>query len=172
MNRPAAFSLLFSAALTFSAVFIPAGHAADNLRVIGELYNDPCTLLPENKDLVVDFSDVSLPDLYEGVEVRKSFSLILSDCDITDMNRFKIKFTGTPDMPSYLALDPSSDAGGFAIGVRTDNIPLIPLNQFSNTITIAGNGENNIRFTAFLQVDPKAKPVKPLSTARLIPPRF
>ncbi|WP_247715325.1 fimbrial protein [Morganella morganii] len=91
MNRPAAFSLLFSAALTFSAVFIPAGHAADNLRVIGELYNDPCTLLPENKDLVVDFSDVSLPDLYEGVEVRKSFSLILSDCDITDMNRFKIK---------------------------------------------------------------------------------
>lgn len=60
-------------------------------------------------------------------------------------------------MPSYLALDPSSDAGGFAIGVRIDNIPLIPLNQFSNTITIAGNGENNIRFTAFLQVDPKAK---------------
>ena len=136
MNRPAAFSLLFSAALTFSAAFIPAGHAADNLRVIGELYNDPCTLLPENKDLVVDFSDVSLPDLYEGVEVRKSFSLILSDCDITDMNRFKIKFTGTgtPDMPSYLALDPSSDAGGFSIGVR-----------------------NKIRFTAFLQVDPKAK---------------
>lgn len=159
MNHPADFSLLFSAALIFSAAFIPAGHAADNLRVTGELYNDPCTLLPENKDLVVDFSDVSLPDLYEGVEVRKSFSLILSDCDITDMNRFKIKFTGngTPDMPSYLALDPSSDAGGFAIGVRTDNIPLIPLNQFSNTITIAGNGENNIRFTAFLQVDPKAK---------------
>lgn len=159
MNHPADFSLLFSAALIFSAAFIPAGHAADNLRVIGELYNDPCTLLPENKDLVVDFSDVSLPDLYEGVEVRKSFSLILSDCDITDMNRFKIKFTGTgpPDMPSYLALDPSSDAGGFAIGVRTDNIPLLPLNQFSNTITIAGNGENNIRFTAFLQVDPKAK---------------
>ncbi|WP_350820509.1 fimbrial protein [Morganella morganii] len=151
MNHPADFSLLFSAALIFSAAFIPAGHAADNLRVIGELYNDPCTLLPENKDLVVDFSDVSLPDLYEGVEVRKSFSLILSDCDITDMNRFKIKFTGTgtPDMPSYLALDPSSDAGGFAIGVRTDNIPLIPLNQFSNAITIAGNGENNIRFYRF-----------------------
>ncbi|XKB80323.1 fimbrial protein [Morganella morganii] len=95
MNHPADFSLLFSAALIFSAAFIPAGHAADNLRVIGELYNDPCTLLPENKDLVVDFSDVSLPDLYEGVEVRKSFSLILSDCDITDMNRFKIKFTET-----------------------------------------------------------------------------
>ncbi|MBT0521000.1 fimbrial protein [Morganella morganii] len=159
MNRPAAFSLLFSAALTFSAAFIPAGHAADNLRVIGELFNDPCTLLPENKDLVVDFSDVSLPDLYNGIEVQKSFALILSDCDITDMNRFKIKFTGTgtPDMPSYLALDPSSDAGGFSVGIRTDNISLIPLNQFSNTITIAGNGENTIRFTAFLQVDPKAK---------------
>ena len=55
-------------------------------------------------------------------------------------------------MPSYLALDPSSDAGGFAIGVRTDNIPLIPLNQFSNAITIAGNGENNIRFTAFCRL--------------------
>ncbi|MEM8060427.1 MULTISPECIES: fimbrial protein [Morganella] len=159
MNRFSAFSLLFSSALALSAAFIPAGHAADNLRVIGELFNDPCTLLPENKDLLVDFSDVSLPDLYEGIEVRKSFSLILSDCDITDMNRFKIKFTGTapPDMPSYLALDPSSDAGGFSVGIRTDNISLIPLNQFSNAITIAGNGENTIRFTAFLQVDPKAK---------------
>ncbi len=103
MNRPAAFSLLFSGALTFSAAFIPVSHAADNLRVTGELFNDPCTLLPENKDMLVDFSDVSLPDLYEGVEVHKSFSLILSDCDTTDMNRFKVKFTGT-GTPGYAVL--------------------------------------------------------------------
>ena len=51
-------------------------------------------------------------------------------------------------MPSYLArwIRPVTQAG-FAIGVRTDNIPLIPLNQFSNTITIAGNA---VRTTSVL----------------------
>ncbi|HCM62792.1 MAG TPA: type 1 fimbrial protein [Morganella sp. (in: Bacteria)] len=155
---PALCALIMSTALSFSAGFIPAANATDNLRVTGELYNDPCTLLPENKELLVDFSDVSLPDLYDGIEVSKSFSLILSECDISDLNRFKIKFTGTAsvDMKEYLALDASSDADGFAIGIKTESASVIPLNQFSNAINIAGNGENKIRFIAFLKVAPKA----------------
>lgn len=151
-------TLIISTAISFSAGFIPCVNAADNLRVTGELYNDPCTLLPENKELLVDFSDVSLPDLYDGNEVSKSFSLVLSECDISDMNRFKIKFTGTTaaELKEYLALDASSDAGGFAIGIKTESASVIPLNQFSNAINIAGNGENKIRFIAFLKVAPKA----------------
>ncbi|MEG0280237.1 MAG: fimbrial protein [Morganella sp. (in: enterobacteria)] len=157
--RPSALcTLIMSTAITFSAGFIPAVNAADNLRVTGELYNDPCTLLPENKELLVDFSDVSLPDLYDGIEVSKSFSLVLSECDISDMNRFKIKFTGTPaaEQKEYLALDAASDAGGFAIGIKTESASVIPLNQFSDAINIAGNGENKIRFIAFLKVAPNA----------------
>lgn len=138
-------------------LFIPAG-AADNLRVIGELYNDPCTLRPENKDIVVDFRDVSLPDLYDGIEVKRSFTLILSECDISELKRFKIKFSGTadPKQISYLALDASSEAAGFSLGIKTDSFPLIPVNNFSDAINLASNGENKITFIAFLKTDPDA----------------
>ncbi|HGM5048249.1 fimbrial protein [Serratia ureilytica] len=124
----------------------------------GSLVAEPCTLLPEDESILLDFGTVIDKYLYLNARTHsKPFQLRLMDCDIELGNTLKMTFNGTESMPlpGLLALDGSSQAKGIAIGLETQDGQALPLNQQSRGQEIT-NGNNVITLQAYIKGEPDA----------------
>ncbi|MEX6064782.1 fimbrial protein [Providencia hangzhouensis] len=73
--------LLLIGFLAFTASHIVVA-ATNNVKIKGRLVNSPCVVLPENKNVEVDFGDIRLLDIYDPTYQlpRREMTLTLSNC--------------------------------------------------------------------------------------------
>lgn len=124
----------------------------------GSLVAEPCTLLPEDENILLDFGTVIDKYLYlNGRTNSKPFQLHLIDCDTSLGKMVKMTFSGTESLPlpGLLALDAGSEAKGIAIGLETQDGQALPLNQQSRGQEIT-NGNNVITLKAYVKGEPDA----------------
>ncbi len=124
----------------------------------GSLVAEPCTLLPEDESIAVEFGTVIDKYLYLNTRTHsKPFQLHLIDCDISLGKTVKITFSGTESiaLPGLLALDGSSEAKGVAIGLETQDGQALALNQQSRGYDII-DGNNVITLQAYVKGEPEA----------------
>ncbi|MTC59815.1 fimbrial protein [Providencia rustigianii] len=156
MNKKIRFGVLFALLGNLAAVAtMPAQAAQNNMKIKGTLVNAPCVVLPENSKVEVDFGDIRLLDIYEpGFQFpNESFTLVLSDCDLTIAQKLKVKFSGTENLllPGSLALTGSDLNPGLGIFIElTDGTPM-KINQFSSLMPISKAGKNELQFNSFIK---------------------
>ncbi|MBU5412424.1 fimbrial protein [Serratia ureilytica] len=124
----------------------------------GSLVAEPCTLLPEDENILLDFGTVIDKYLYLNARTHsKPFQLHLMDCDTSLGKTVKMTFTGTESvaLPGLLALDGGSEAKGVAIGLETEDGQALALNQQSRGQEIS-DGNNTITLQAYVKGEPEA----------------
>lgn len=136
----------------------PVAAAANNLKLHGALVAEPCTLLPGDENIELDFGTVIDKYLYQNQRtLSKPFQLRLADCDTSLGKTVKVSFGGTenPQLPGRLALEAGSQAQGVAIGFETPQGQPLALNAWSQNNAL-GNGNNSIVMQAYVQGEPTA----------------
>lgn len=124
----------------------------------GNLVAEPCTLLPEDESIAVEFGTVIDKYLYLNTRTHsKLFQLHLIDCDTSLGKTVKVMFSGTESLalPGLLALDGGSEAKGVAIGLETQGGQALALNQQSRGHDII-DGNNVITLQAYVKGEPEA----------------
>lgn len=145
-------------ALLLSLGLIPSGQAADNLRFMGNLVEQACTVRPGDEDLTVELWDVTSKHLYINTRtVGKGFRLHLDDCNTTISESVAIMFGGAENgaLPGLFALDGGSGASGVGLGIETPSNKPLPANTFSDYQLLTG-GNNVIELKAYVQGEPNA----------------
>jgi len=146
-------------AVTLSAGQGAYGAGPANVEFSGAMVAQPCTLPDENSNIEVEFGTVINKNLYSSARTnRTNVSLTLEDCDLTmDQPTVSISFSGPPStqLPGLIALDPSSQASGVAIGLETADGKLLPLDKNSEKQLLI-TGSNTLNFKAFVQGEPDA----------------
>ncbi|EMK3758481.1 fimbrial protein [Providencia rettgeri] len=130
----------------------------DNLRIIGNLVEEPCTILPGDENITMDFFDTPEKNFYAyGETPGKEFMVKLADCDISIGKTVEVTFSGTPNLalPGFLALSTSSVASGFAIGLQSSDRTPLALEKKGSKINLQ-DGSNQLRFYAYLKGEPDA----------------
>lgn len=153
----------YGVAACFSVgVFVNAALAASPPQVSvlysGNLVAEPCTLLPENENVIVDFGSVVDKYLYlNNRTIGLSFQLNLTDCDLSLGKTLNVTFSGTESaaLPGLLALAAGSQASGIAIGLETEQGRPLPLNTASDNYPLQ-EGNTIIRLQAYIQGEPDA----------------
>lgn len=141
------------------AVSVPSVAAAsNNLKLHGALVAEPCTLLPGDESVQLDFGTVIDKYLYQNQRtLSKPFQLRLADCDTSLGKVVKVRFSGTESLalPGLLALDGSSQAQGVAIGFETpQGQPL--LLETATQDNLLGNGNNIVLIKAYVRGESNA----------------
>lgn len=132
-------------------------HAAnDNLHFTGTLLTTFCK--PEIKNGMLDevaFPETAAPDLMlRGQSTRVKVIITLTNCTGPSLkNGVRVTFSGIEDtrLPGYLALDGSSTASGFAIGLETTTGTPVALNSPIGTTFMLNAGSNELVLDAWLQ---------------------
>ena len=136
--------------------------ATNNVKITGSLVNTPCVVMPENKNIEVDFGDIRLLDIYDlGFEFpRKELVLVLSNCDLTIAKKLKVKFSGSEhrELTGFLALNNADANSGLGIGIElaNGNSTQMKINQFSSLMPIIQSGKNELKFNTFIKATPSA----------------
>jgi len=129
-----------------------------NVSYSGNLVAKPCTLLPEDESIAVNFGSVIDKYLYLNTRtLSKPFQLRLMDCDTTLGNTVKVTFSGTESisLPGLLAPASGSEASGIAIGLETQDGVALALNKQSRGQDIT-DGNNVIFLQAYVMAEPDA----------------
>ncbi|WP_353242687.1 fimbrial protein [Providencia sp.] len=138
---------------TSAALAIP-----DNLKITGNLVEEPCTILPGDESIVMEFFDTPEKNFYAYGETQgKEFVIKLADCDTSIGKWVEVSFSGTPSLalPGFLALSAGSVASGFAVGLQNaDKSPLKMEDKGAKTSL--QDGSNELRFYAYLKGEPDA----------------
>lgn len=124
----------------------------------GSLVAEPCTLLPEDENILLDFGTVIDKYLYLNTRTHsKPFQLRLTDCDISLGKTLKMTFSGPENaaLPGLLALDGGSQASGVAIGMETPEGQPLPLNTQTGAYPLS-DGNNVITLQAYVRGEPEA----------------
>lgn len=130
----------------------------NNLHLHGFLVEEPCTIKPGDDAILLDFGNVPDKTLYAyGRTTSEAFAINLIECDTSIGNSVNITFSGTPSLPlpGYLALQDSSSASGFAIGIEDDTGLLLPINEIGEKLPLS-NGATQLKFKAYLKGEPNA----------------
>jgi len=130
----------------------------DNLYFHGTLVAEACTINPGDEDITVEFNPVTTKSIYNnGRTESKSFIIKLSGCDSNISDGVKISFSGSEsgELPGLLAIDPSSQASGIAVGFETKDGQPLKLNVASPTFPLEGMN-TVLSFSAYVQGEPKA----------------
>ncbi|CAI0837786.1 Fimbria A protein precursor [Serratia quinivorans] len=153
----AAASLLLAQALI--AVPLPTLAAAENnVYLHGALVAEPCVIPPGEENIALDFGTVIDKYLYLNSRTPgQSFSLHLTECDVSLGKTVKVTFLGTENaaLPGLLALDGGSQATGIAIGLETEQAKPVPINTASDPYQLQ-DGDNRIALKAYVQGEPEA----------------
>ncbi|AYA42314.1 type 1 fimbrial protein [Xenorhabdus nematophila] len=117
-----------------------------------------CSIKTEDKNIEVDFGNISNKDLYQHHRTEsRNFNLRLEKCDPRVTKSLKIKFSGetSKELPGLLAVKSTARTVGVAIGMeKTDGTP-IPFNKTSEFPLLASR-DNVIPFRAYVQAEPGA----------------
>lgn len=128
---------------------------ATNLYIKGVLIDDPCSMIPNDGNMYVDFGDITDKDLYNSRRIEAPFYIELTECSSSAIKTLTVKFSGkeSTKQPGLLALDSSSLASGIAIGIENNGIAL-PINGQQGATFPFQNGNSSLPFTAYVQADP------------------
>ncbi|WP_369308848.1 fimbrial protein [Providencia rettgeri] len=130
----------------------------DNLRITGNLVEEPCIILPGDENIQMEFFDTPEKNFYSyGKTQSKEFVIKLVECDTTLGKRVEVTFSGTPSLalPGFLALSAGSVASGFAIGLQNADKSPLNIEEKGAKITLQ-DGINQLRFYAYLKGEPDA----------------
>ncbi|MCG8706992.1 type 1 fimbrial protein [Brenneria sp. 4F2] len=123
-----------------------------DVRVHVRVIDSPCVLSSGAENIEVDLGKESKRDL----EINRygawhDFSIRLTGCNTQTMQSVSVSFSGTEEMglPGRLALNPSSAAGGVAIGIYYHS-QLVPLDDGTDWIPLY-DGDNSLNFNARLE---------------------
>ncbi|MBP6123803.1 MULTISPECIES: fimbrial protein [Providencia] len=154
MNRYVKISLLMVLlSIQGIALAIP-----DNLHFHGILVEEPCIIKPGDESVRLDFGNVPDKNLYAyGRTVSEAFTINLAECDTSIGKSVNVTFSGTPSviLPGYLALQDSSSANGFVIGIEDGAGTFLPINKKGEKLPLA-DGSTQLKFKAYLKGEPDA----------------
>lgn len=136
-------------------------NANPNMRFYGELVDDPCVINPGDETVILTFGNIPDNVFYTGVGRTNSqgFEIHLSECDLSINKKVSVTFKGDENQAmvgkGFLALSPSSNASGIAIGLEDANGSPLRINQQSSSIAL-DPGSSVLKFSAFIQAEPAA----------------
>ncbi|ENG0937570.1 fimbrial protein [Salmonella enterica] len=129
--------------------------ATPNVHYSGKLVAGACNLVVDNDTMAtVDFHTIGSDNFdASGQTTPVPFTLSLKDCKTALANGVLVTFQGVEDstLPGLLALEPSSEAGGFAIGVETVAQQRLDINAAQGTAFMLTEGVTTINLQAWLQ---------------------
>ena len=154
--------------LLINLVCIPLSHAEVDVRVRGTLIVEPCTLLPEDAEIEIDFD--TIVDKYLYINKRtplEPFTIHLVDCEVHAGQGVKVGFLGAENnkLPGMLALDKGSLIKGIGIGIKDRNGKLIPINS-ETPAYLLGNGTNDLIFQGYVEAESDAIKNKTIGLGR------
>ncbi|WP_053270023.1 fimbrial protein [Pseudomonas chlororaphis] len=147
------FGLVFLALLATMPV-----SGADNMYFHGALVAEPCLIPPGEEVLELDFGTVIDKYLYLNQRTHgQRFQLHLAECDPSISKTVSVTFTGSEsvELSGLLALDPTSQASGIAIGIETLEGRTLPIGDSSRAYLLS-SGDNLIEFKAYVRGEPTA----------------
>lgn len=121
----------------------------------GTLIAEPCTLMPGDEEIEVDFDTIVDKYLYINTRTHpEPFSIHLIDCEVGPGDGVKVSFMGAenPNLPGLLALDAGSVATKVGIGIQNEAGKLIPINTETDLYPLM-NGDNTLRFQSFVEAE-------------------
>ncbi|EHA3455686.1 fimbrial protein, partial [Salmonella enterica subsp. enterica serovar Heidelberg] len=129
--------------------------ATPNVHYSGKLVAGACNLVVDNDTMAtVDFHTIGSDNFdASGQTTPVPFTLSLQDCKTALANGVLVTFQGVEDstLPGLLALEPSSEASGFAIGVETVAQQRLDINAVQGTAFMLKEGITTINLQARLQ---------------------
>ncbi|EBS7636498.1 fimbrial protein SteF [Salmonella enterica] len=147
---------LLCAGLLWACNSLPA--AAVGVEYSGELIAGACTLVINGNTMAtVDFHTVSSGEFNAtGQSSRVPFTLSLKECSSALATGVLVTFQGVEDstLPGLLALEATSTASGFAIGVETTDQKPLAINATQGATFTLTEGLTTIRLQAWLQKHP------------------
>lgn len=158
-KRPRSGHSRSAAALLLALIVVPLPTlAADNVHLYGALVSEPCVIPPGEEDIALDFGTVIDKFLYLNTRTPgQSFSIHLTECDLSLGKTVNVTFLGTENtaLPGLLAIDGGSQATGIAIGLETQQVKPVPINQPTDNYLLQ-DGDNRIALKAYVQGEPEA----------------
>ncbi|MBI3310208.1 MAG: type 1 fimbrial protein [Serratia liquefaciens] len=157
--------MAFSSVIGLATLHLASATAADNLKFSGALIAEPCSILPGDENVQLDFGTVVDKYLYLNQRTHsKPFQIRLTDCDTSIGKTVKVSFSGTENsaLPGYLALAPESLAQGVAIGIETSSGNLLALNDLSDAYPLS-DSNSVINLQAFVRGEPQVLAEKRLT---------
>ncbi|HEY3983526.1 fimbrial protein [Cedecea sp.] len=136
--------------------------AADNMTFEGTLRAHACTLHPDDKVISIDFGELGSRNLYlSGGTPDTAFYIRLLNCNTAVARDVLVTFMGnqSTQIPGALALDPGSDATGFAVVLK--DAARMPLRLGDTSTTALLSPETTLLFHHRLVVEPGAQVVTP-----------
>ncbi|WP_236916836.1 fimbrial protein [Cronobacter sakazakii] len=150
--------LIIFCIIAVSMVINDAEAVDNNVHFSGALVSEPCILPDADTEISLDFGSVISKYLYEYQRTKSvEFSINLAGCNPSIKNTVGVTFNGNeqPDMPGYLSLDSSSQAKGVAIGLESPEGVFFSNNKSTPFYPLV-NGDNALKFKAFIQILPDA----------------
>lgn len=124
----------------------------------GNLVAEPCTILPGDEEIQLNFGTVVDKYLYLNTRtLGQQFEIRLADCDLALGKTVQVTFTGTENtaLPGLLAINAASEATGIAIGLETSEGVPLPINKASGDYLLQA-GNSRIVMKAYVRGEPKA----------------
>lgn len=147
-----------TSALLLLGVCAPAAASSVNIAYTGHLVTDPCTILPGDEEIQLDFGTVIDKYLYLNTRtLGQRFEIRLTECDLALGKTVKVTFTGPENraLPGLLAIDATSEATGIAIGLETLEAKPLWFNKKSGDYPLQA-GNSRIALKVYVQGEPKA----------------
>lgn len=138
-----------------SLLYIPLSHSSGDVYVHGRLIAEPCTLMPGDEEIEVDFDTIVDKYLYINTRTHpEPFSIHLIDCEVGIGEGVKVGFMGTehPNLPGLLALDTDSVATRVGVGILDSAGKLIPINS-ETPLYLLENGSNTLNFQGYVEAE-------------------
>ncbi|MED7793082.1 fimbrial protein [Klebsiella aerogenes] len=155
------FYSLFSSLILISVPLatVQASSAGTEMQFSGTLVDEPCTVVPEDTDIQLDFGTIVDKYLYTNKRTHsQQFTIHLQDCNIDDWGgagTVTVRFEGaeSADLPGYLAF--SDPMMGAAIGIEEADGTFLGLNK-NSTPQMLSDGSVALTYQAFVQGEPEA----------------
>lgn len=138
-----------------------------DVRFHGTVVALPCSIVPGGDNLMVDFKQASVKDLYLNTKTRITpFTIHLENCSTGVFDTVSVTFSGPENskLPDHLAITPGGQgsASGVGIGLEEMDGAVIKLNQPTSPQPIQAN-TMDLTYKAYLQGEPDAVNNKTIS---------
>lgn len=141
--------------LLLSTISVSPGFSGTAIHYTGQLIAGACEMTVNGDILAtVDFRDVSTDSfLPQGKTTPVPFQLSLKNCHSALASGVLVTFAGIQDskLPNLLALESSSVASGFAIGIQTPDQHSLVINAAQGTRFVITEGNTIINLQAWLE---------------------